>query len=71
MKHWAHHLRDDLIRFELAVSGLIRNRHFWIGVFATLLFIGLIAMLVLWVWRTVPRTEDGFDLMYPYMHYRL
>ncbi len=71
IKIWIHHLHDDVLRFEHALGELLRSRHFWMGAFVALLFVGLMMILLLWAMRSQPGTIDGFDYMYPYMHYRV
>lgn len=69
VKYWGHHMHDDLLRFEHAFSEHLHSRHFWVGVFAALLFIGLLTALMLWAWSVQPEMFDGFDSIYPYMYY--
>ena len=68
MKHWSHHLHDDMLRFEHVLSTQCHNHRFWIGVGIAVLFISLMTLLFVWAWRT-PGTIDGFEYMYPYMYY--
>ncbi len=71
LKHWSHHLHDDMLRFEHTVSTHFHSRHFWIGLGAALLLIGLMTLLLIWAWRMPAESFDGFDYMYPYMYYRI
>ena len=62
MKHWSHHLHDDLQAMGRHIMQHLHSRHFWTGVGITLLIIGT-AVLFLMLARYAPLQMQN---MHPY-----
>lgn len=70
MKHWSHSLHDGALATWHQIALHLGSRHFWTGVGATLLAIGLVALLAILTKNTPVQSRDFDPYGVPFSEHR-
>jgi hypothetical protein len=69
IKHWSHHLHDDMLAIRHGIGEQLHHRHLWIGLAIALLILGLMTLLTIAVWHMPAGSLENYQYGYPSLYY--
>jgi hypothetical protein len=70
IRHWSHHLHDGMLTLRRQIDQHLHSRHFWIGVGAALLIIGLVTLFIVVAQNAPFVIPTEYPAGSPYIPYR-